>query len=143
MEFDPTEIPADIIIEANLEVDLPQDQMNQANIAHLVTQAGLASRRWAREKILNIGQSDEMDKEIWDEEASTQEFQRILMTMMQQQQQMQMAQQQMPPEEAQRGMVSPGSAMQAQAGLTPAQRPGTRPAPPMGEGMPPQEGEMI
>jgi hypothetical protein len=148
LEFDPTEIPADIIIEANLEVDLPQDQMNQANIAHLVTQAGLASRRWAREKILNIGQSDEMDKEIWDEEASTQEFQRILMTMMQQQQQMQMAQQQqaqqqMPPEEAMRGMASPGSAMQAQAGLTPAQRPGTRPAPPMGEGMPPQEGEMI
>jgi hypothetical protein len=154
IEFDPDEIPADLIIEANLEVDLPQDQMNQANIAHLVTQAGLASRRWAREKILNIGQSDEMDKEIWDDQANTQEFQRILANfmreeMMREEQARQQGQggppqgQGMPPEEEMRGPVSPGSAMQAQAGLTPAQRPGTKPAPPQGMGMPPQESELM
>jgi hypothetical protein len=161
MEFDPDEIPDDLIIESRLEVDLPQDQMNQANIAHLVTQAGLASRRWAREKILNIGQSDEMDKEIWNDQASAQEFERILSNFMREQmmreeamrQQGQQQGAQMPPEgmppqgmpqqgPPMRGMVSPGSAMQAQAGLTPAQRPGTRPAPPTGEGMPLQEGEM-
>jgi hypothetical protein len=128
--------------------------MNQANIAHLVTQAGLASRRWAREKILNIGQSDEMDKEIWDDQANTQEFQRILANfmreeMMREEQARQQGQggppqgQGMPPEEEMRGPVSPGSAMQAQAGLTPAQRPGTKPAPPQGMGMPPQESELM
>ena len=154
MEFDPSEIPDDLIIEARLEVDLPQDQMNQANIAHLVTQAGLASRRWAREKILNIGQSDEMDKEIWDDQAAAQEYQRILANFMREQMMREQAMQAqgqgqppqgMPPQQQgppMRGMASPGSAMQAQAGLTPSQRPGTRPAPPMGEGMPLQEGEM-
>jgi hypothetical protein len=158
IEFDPAEIPEDLIIEAKLEVDLPQDQMNQANIAHLVTQAGLASRRWAREKILNIGQSDEMEKEIWDDQAAKQEYQRILMNfmreeMMREEQMRQQSQQTgqpmpeeggqpMPPPDQMRGMASPGSAMQAQAGLTPAQRPGTRPAPPTGMGMPMQEGEM-
>jgi hypothetical protein len=159
LEFDPKEIPDDLIVEAKLEVDLPQDQMNQANIAQLVTQAGLASRRWARENILNIGQSEAMDKEIWDDQASSQVYQMILQNlqqqeMMKQQQQMMMAQQQqaqagrnapqnMPNQQPQqRGPVSPGSAMQAQAGLTPSQRPGTKPAPPTGEGMPMQEGEM-
>lgn len=158
MIFDPKEIPDDLIIEAMLEVDLPQDQMNQANIAHLVTQAGLASRRWARERILNIGQSDEMDKEIWTDRANEQEFNRILanfmrMDMMRQQQEEQMAQGGggMPPEmggmppgeeEEMRGMASPGSAMMAQGGLTPAQRPGTKPAPPRGLGMPPQGMEL-
>lgn len=158
IDFDPAEIPDDLIIEGSLEVDLPQDQMSQANIAQLITQSGLTSRRWAREKILGIGQSDEMDKEIWTDQASTREYQRLLerldqQEMMMQQQMMQqggMPPQGMPPQGAPpqqnmpqpRGPVSPGSAMQAQAGLTPAQRPGTRPAPPTGMGMPPQEGEM-
>lgn len=149
IDFDPKQIPDDLIIEAKLEVDLPQDLMSQANIAQLVTQAGLASRRWAREEILGIGQSEEMDKEIWDDQAAMQAYQKILMAMQQmemQQQQQQAAQQaaaQTPQNQPrQRGPVSPGSAMQAQAGLIPGQRPGTRPAPAQGEGMPMQEGEM-
>ena len=153
IEFDPKEIPDDLIIEANLEVDLPQDQMMQANIAQLVQQSGLASRRWVREKILNIGASGEMDKEIWDDQAAAQEYQKVLvklaqMEMMAQQQEMQGGMglppegQPRPQRPEPRGPVSPGSAMQAQAGMIPAQRPGTKPVPSMGEGMPIQEGEM-
>jgi hypothetical protein len=154
IEFDPNEIPDDLIIEGSLEVDLPQDQMSQANIAQLITQSGLASRRWAREKILNIGQSEEMDKEIWTDQAAMQQFQMIQQQMAQIEMQQQMAMQQQamagrnapqtePNQQAQpRGPISPGSAMQTQAGMIPAQRPGTRPVPGTGEGMPMQEGEM-
>jgi hypothetical protein len=153
VEFDPSLVPDDLIIEAKLEVDLPQDQMNQANVAQLITQTGLASKRWAREKIMQIGQSDEMDKEIWDDQATQQAFRLFVQNMQQAEQQMmaqgQGGQLQMPPEQMMggqqtqpRGPVSPGSAAQAQAGLTPSQRPGTKPAPARGEGMPTQEGEM-
>ena len=166
MEFESKDIPDDLIIEATLDVDLPQDEMSQANIAQLVTGSGLTSKRWAREKILNIGQSDEMEKEIWNEQAAHtmygQTMQQIIQQQqMAQQQQMQqmMAQQQggmppqgappqgmppegMPPEPQPRGPISPGSAMQAQAGLMPATRPGQKPTPGARPGQPMQEGEM-
>jgi hypothetical protein len=157
MEIDVNDIPSDLIIEATLEVDLPQDELSQANIANIITQTGLTSKRWAREKILNIGQSEEMDKEIWDEQASEGMYQVTMQKLVQQQMmQEQMAQQQamggqgmpqggmppMPPQGGEpMGPVSPGSAMQAQAGLIPATRPGQKPVPPMPNGQPMQEGE--
>lgn len=160
--FDPKEIPDDLIIEARLEVDLPQDQLSQANVAQLITQSGLASRRWAQENILNIGQSEEMQKEIYDELAEKQEFQRTLeqFEIMRQQgmQQQMMAQQgmaqgqppmpqgpQMPPmpqPPQARKPRGPMPQVMAQEGLIPAQRPGAQPVPPNPEGMPLQEGEM-
>jgi len=154
VEIDPAIIPDDLIVEAKLKVDLPQDQMNQANIAQLITQAGLTSNRWAREKILNINQSSEMDKEIWEEQAARTVYEMVIqkltqqdmMAAMQQQQQAmagQAAPQNMPNQQSQvRGPVSPGSAIQAQGGLTPSQRPNTKPVPAEGQGMPLQEGEI-
>ena len=154
VEIDPAIIPDDLIVEAKLKVVLPQDQMNQANIAQLITQAGLTSNRWAREKILNINQSSEMDKEIWEEQAARTVYEMVIqkltqqdmMAAMQQQQQAmagQAAPQNMPNQQSQvRGPVSPGSAIQAQGGLTPSQRPNTKPVPAEGQGMPLQEGEI-
>jgi hypothetical protein len=158
MELDVGEIPDDLIIEATLDVDLPQDQLSQANIAQLITQSGLTSKRWAREKILNIGQSDEMEKEIWNEQGAHVMYQQTMQKMVQQQQmQDQMAMQQqmmaqgmppggmppgMPPQKQEmKGPISPGSAMQTQAGLIPATRPGQKPVPPDAGGQPMQRGE--
>jgi len=142
------EIPDDLIIEAKLAVDLPQDQLSQANIAQLVTQSGLASRRWAREKILNIGQSDEMDQEIFTDMATQQMTQKFFAAMEQMMQMKQMGG--MPPGQppapqgpppAPQGPPGAPAAINAQQGLMPAQRPGMKPAPPSPEGMPMQEGE--
>jgi hypothetical protein len=151
IDFDPDEIPDDLIIEARLEVSLPQDQLTQANVATYLTQSGLASRRWARENILQIGQSEEMEKEIWDDQAAAQEYQKTLMKFQQMemmaQQQMMGQQGQQPPmppgmEGEMRGPASPGSAMQTQAGMIPAQRPGMKPVPMTAQGAPMQEGEV-
>jgi len=155
-EFDPKEIPDDLIIECKLEVDLPQDTLSQANIAQMLTAAGLTSREWAQENLLNIGQSEEMQKQIFDEKAMELKYQQTLQQwamqeQMQMQQQMQQGQQ-MPPEmqqqlaqqqqgQQQRKPQGPPPAMMAQRGLIPAQRPGTQPVPPNPRGMPLQEGE--
>lgn len=67
VELAPADIPDDIEINVNLEPDLPTDKLNMANVAERLVSSGLASRRWVRENILNVGQSESMDKEIWDE----------------------------------------------------------------------------
>ena len=167
-QLDIQEIPDDLIIEGRLEVDLPQDQLSQANIAQLVIQSGLASQRWTRENILGIEQSDEMEGEIWTEQAQKDQFTRRIQKLAQlEEMQMQMMMQQMmqqqqggppqggppqgpPPQGGPPGMGPeggpvnmPGNAMNAQAGMIPAQRPGEKPTPvtPTGE-RPMQEGEM-
>lgn len=66
--LDPREFPERIVIECDLEPDLPTDKLQMANTANAIVQNKLASYRWARENILQIGQSDAMDKEIYFEE---------------------------------------------------------------------------
>jgi hypothetical protein len=72
LNLEPKDIPDNFEIAANLEVSLPQDKFQQAMIASQVTQGDnpLMSMREARESLLNIGQSDEMDYEIWSERAA-------------------------------------------------------------------------
>ena len=67
-----SDIPDPLEIEAQLEIDLPQDQLQMANIANMISQGDnpLVSQRWARENILHIGQSDEMTVEVWREKAA-------------------------------------------------------------------------
>ncbi len=62
------DVPDNININVGLEPDLPTDKLNLANVGERLVSAKLASRRWVRENILNIGQSDAMDKEQWTEE---------------------------------------------------------------------------
>jgi hypothetical protein len=150
LEIEVSEIPDDLLITAKLDIALPQDMMAQANIASMITQQGLASRRWARENILNIGQSDTMDKEMWNDTASEALYQHTVQKMIQQeimqQQQAMQGQQGMPPQgpprENPNGPRMAGSAMNTQEGLIPAQRPGGQPAPPNPNPQGLQRGEM-
>ncbi len=65
--IDPANIPDVVNFEVNLEPDLPQDKLQQANAGNMISGSGLASKRWVRENILNIGQSSAMEKEVWTE----------------------------------------------------------------------------
>lgn len=70
--FDITEIPEDVNIEANLSIDLPQDERNNAVIAMQVTSGDdpLLSKETAREKWMGIEQATEEQRRIWVEKAS-------------------------------------------------------------------------
>jgi len=71
-EIDPAIIPDAIQLQVELEPQLPIDKLQMANIARMVSEgdAPLASTRWARENFLNIGRSEDMDKEVWEEQWS-------------------------------------------------------------------------
>lgn len=76
----PSDIPKAFIIDARLEIDLPQDKRNDAMILQQLTSGDnpAVSMRWAREEILNIGQSKEMSQEIVDEKLQQLEFQKVV-----------------------------------------------------------------
>jgi len=95
------DIPDGVIIECNVDVSLPQDERQNAMVAQQVTAGDtpLASKRWAREKILNIGQSADMEKEIWQEKYASLSAQMMFQQRMQQIQQ---------PPQPQPGMGQPG-----------------------------------
>lgn len=136
----PGDIPNAFEVEATLEINMPQDRLQNANIASLLVKSGVTSTRWVRENVLNIGQSEDMDKEIWTEQASQAMFGQQMQEILQQAQAMQAQQQPgqpgMPP-------TQPGAtpeAMNEQAG----QQPGTpmEPQPPMPNPMQPEQGMM-
>lgn len=69
VELDAKDIPDNLDLSAELDVTLPQDERAMVAVAAQATggQRPLTSMRYARERFLNIGQSDEMDQEIVDE----------------------------------------------------------------------------
>lgn len=67
LDIDPKNIPDNLIIDVKLDADLPQDKLQQANVGSMLKQNGLASDAWIREHILNIGQSEDMTREIQEE----------------------------------------------------------------------------
>lgn len=71
-EIKANDIPDDLEIMANLEITLPQDKLQMSQIALLLSQGDkpLTSQAWARNEILQMGQSDAMDEEIWTEQAA-------------------------------------------------------------------------
>jgi hypothetical protein len=60
-----------------VEPDLPQDKLQQSQVAQNITAGAdpLVPKRWARENVLNEGQSDDIQREIWTEQMSTAAFQ--------------------------------------------------------------------
>ncbi len=71
-------IPDDLIVEVGLKVRMPQDQRQNLIMYNLATQTdesgrAATSQRYAREEFLGIGQSDEMQFEIWEEAAAHRE----------------------------------------------------------------------
>lgn len=133
LDLDPKELKENLIIDVKLDADLPQDKLQQANIASMLKQYGLASDSWIRENILNVGQSKDMTKEVIEEtyvaqmmqehltgamrEEITRQVQEQMMQEMQQQQQMQqqqMAQEQQMAQQQQQQMMMQEQMMQAQ-----------------------------
>ena len=151
LSFSASDIPDNLTMECILDVNLPQDDRQNAALAVQLSggQDPLTSKRWVREKILKIGQSDDMEQEIYDERAD------MFMLQMQLQQQIQQAQQQaqqgtqgpppqglppegMPPREQQppNGMPPGGPGLdQAQQGLPMTQPQGMPPQGPMPGGL--------
>lgn len=122
----PKDIPDIVDIKVSLEIELPQDKLQIANAANMLAQGDrpLVSKRWVRENILNIGQSTEMDKEIWNESTAEVFYQKMLYQKMAEAAQLkQLAMQ--PPESMASGM--PGSQAMppvAPGGMQPAIGPG-------------------
>jgi hypothetical protein len=157
-KIEPASIPDYFDLVATLEVDQASDDRVNSQVAAEGVKSGLWSKRYGREKYIKIGQSDAMEKEIWDEryvdmkfqlaftkkqQEETAKMQAQIQQMMQQQQgQMQQGQPgQMP--QGMPGQMPPGmppDAQGAQPGL-----PMGAPAEPMGSqmgpgGMPPEMG---
>ena len=112
------DIPDRVDIRANLDISLPQDERLSVQTAQQATAGDnpLMPMRMARERYLNIGQSDDATKEIWAEKLA--------------QVQLQMAfQQQMQALQAQQGQQ--GQSGQPQPGQQPPQgQPGQQGIPP-------------
>jgi hypothetical protein len=72
VELDASQIPDDFEVDCVLEIDLPQDKLQASVIADRITSGDdpLASREWARRNVLQIGQSDKMQEQIWSEKAA-------------------------------------------------------------------------
>src|SRR4030042_6191357 len=119
-ELSPGDIPDLIDIKVQLEIELPQDRLQMANAANMLAQGDnpLLSKRWVRENVMNVGQSSDMDKEIWDENTANIFYRKYVMkTLAELAQLEQMAMQ--PPQSMARGLpgstpmpgVGPGGAM--------------------------------
>jgi len=113
-EISPEDIDKTIDIKVQLEIELPQDRLQMANAANMLTQGEkpLMPQRWAREKILGEGQNADITREIWDEDTAAMFKKKYdLQKLMEIQQLEQMAM--MPPNQTGSGM--PGSTDMAQA----------------------------
>ena len=151
IDLKPSEIPEYVQIDAKLEVKLPQDKLQQASIAQMITKGDnpLVSNEWARSNVLQIGQSGDMDRQIWTERAANMMYQ---LFMQEQMAQAQMAQQQQmmgaqPGLQSQSGMMgqppSQGMPPEMQAGpmMPEGQGQGMGGLPPQMAGMVPGAGE--
>jgi hypothetical protein len=75
MELSAKDIPDNLIIEANLDIELPQDKRGTMQVALQGVQTKLFSKEYGRREI-GIEQSDEMTKEIWAEDLADLEMQK-------------------------------------------------------------------
>jgi hypothetical protein len=66
----PSEIPSVIEFVCDVDVDLPQDKLQQANIAGMLKKEKLASNEWIQSNILNIENPDQMSMQIFKEMAT-------------------------------------------------------------------------
>jgi len=66
-ELKRADIPDTFELEAKLDINLPTDLLQQANIVKLLQ--GTVSNEWLMENVLKIGQPTQMRKELWTEQA--------------------------------------------------------------------------
>ena len=69
-DFDFAEIPRHYVLDCILDVALPQDQLQQSNVAKALRgDDALVDRRWIQENLLNIENPEDMETRILDEKA--------------------------------------------------------------------------
>ena len=108
IELKLSDIPVNVMMDCQLDIALPQDDRQNIQVAQQAVQAGLASKRWARENFMDIGQSGEMEKEIYQEQMDS------MMLQLQFQQEQQAAQMQ-----AQQEMMAQQRGGMPQQGMPP------------------------
>lgn len=108
------DLPRGIEITAKLDVSLPQDKLQQANIINLLTDGEnpKVSTSWALENILNINDPEEMRRQIWSERATEQLYRQEIGGLLQQ------LQQQIELERAAQQTPAPGAGMPPNSGMT-------------------------
>ena len=67
LQIDPKIIPVNVSVTAIIDVDMPQDKLQNANVASMVVDRQLASKAWARENLLGINSTAEMEKNVFKE----------------------------------------------------------------------------
>jgi hypothetical protein len=83
-ELASADIPKDFVIEASLEISLPQDRLNDARIAQALKQGDdpMVSDSWVLEEILGVKSGRDMKKDVLKEKAwkmiTTQHFSELL-----------------------------------------------------------------
>jgi hypothetical protein len=138
----PKDIPRHFELECKLDVSLPQDALQNANVAGLLVDKNIASRRYVQENILNEGKPAVMNREIWSERAADTMFEKFMLDQMAQLEMMrEQVMQPEPPMQPQPGQVPPGAMPQ---GPPQQQGPGLQGLPPeMAQGgMQPPEGTL-
>lgn len=67
-----SQIPERFDLDSVLDVSLPQDKLQQANIANLLSTGDdpLMPKSWVREHVLGEGQPEEMQMNVWSEQAA-------------------------------------------------------------------------
>ncbi len=64
ININPKSLPEDLQINASIDIKLPQDKLQLANIAHLLKGDGLVDLEWIQSNILNISDTSKMRKNI-------------------------------------------------------------------------------
>ena len=67
LQIDPKIIPVNVSVTAIIDVDMPQDKLQNATVASMVVDRQLASKAWARENLLGINSTAEMEKNVFKE----------------------------------------------------------------------------
>jgi hypothetical protein len=80
----PEDIPDRLTINAQLEISMPQDKLQNANIATMLAggENPIAPMDWVRENVLGEGQPEEMRNRIWTEQAANAAFQKYMFEQM-------------------------------------------------------------
>lgn len=80
------EIPPDLQIDVTVEVKMPQDKLQLANIANILRAQELVDDEWIHTNILNITNSKQIQRNIWKQNASKALFVSWLQQMLAEQQ---------------------------------------------------------
>lgn len=80
----PDMIPDNLQVECELDIAQPQDALQNANVASILDEKGLASKVWIQENILGIGQTKDMNRDILSERSYMLHYENYVKTLLRQ-----------------------------------------------------------